>query len=112
MTFLFTVDGGYSDFGDWSACSADCGRGTQTRTRTCTNPAPAHGGADCVGDSSEARECNTHACPGNVLWLLSSIVRFDFICSSRPKFFKWYLLPSGDTIFCSLFGYGTFLLFC
>ena len=59
------VDGGYSDFGDWSVCSAECGGGIQTRTRTCTNPAPAHGGADCVGDSTETRECNTQACPGN-----------------------------------------------
>ena len=59
------VDGGYSDFGDWSECSAECGGGTQTRSRTCTNPAPAHGGADCVGDSSETRKCNTQACPGS-----------------------------------------------
>ena len=62
---LISVDGGYSDFEDWSECSAECGGGTQTRTRTCTNPAPAHGGADCVGDSTETRECNTQACPGN-----------------------------------------------
>ena len=60
------MDGGYSAYGDWSACSADCGGGTQTRTRTCTNPAPANGGADCVGDSSETRDCsNTDGCPGN-----------------------------------------------
>jgi len=50
------VDGGWSD---WGACSADCGGGTQTRT--CTNPAPANGGADCVGDPSQT--CNTQACP-------------------------------------------------
>ena len=60
------VDGGYSDFGDWSVCSAECGGGTQTRSRTCTNPAPVFGGADCVGDSSETRECNTQGCPGEI----------------------------------------------
>ena len=60
------VDGGFSDFGDWSKCSAECGGGTQTRTRTCTNPAPARGGADCVGDSSETRDCNTQGCPGEI----------------------------------------------
>ena len=60
----FSVDGGYSDFGDWSECSTECGGGTQTRTRTCTNPAPANGGADCVGDSTETRKCNTQGCPG------------------------------------------------
>ena len=67
LNWLITVDGGYSDFGDWSECSNDCGGGTQTRTRTCTNPAPAHGGADCVGDSSETRECSsTTGCPGKL----------------------------------------------
>lgn len=38
----------------------------QTRTRTCTNPPPAHGGNDCsnLGPSSSTRECNTQGCPG------------------------------------------------
>ena len=58
------VDGGYSDFGDWSACSVPCGEGTQTRTRTCTNPAPAHGGADCVGEASQTQTCKENDCPG------------------------------------------------
>ena len=58
-----TVDGGWSDFGDWSECSADCGGGTQTRTRTCTNPAPANGGAYCVGSATETQDCNTAGAP-------------------------------------------------
>ena len=61
--FNVTVDGGFSDFGDWSECSAECGGGTQTRSRTCTNPAPANGGADCVGWKSETQKCNTQKCP-------------------------------------------------
>ena len=64
---LISVNGGYSDFGDWSECSAECEGGTQTRTRTCTNPAPAHGGADCVGVGSETRNCNTHPCPSKII---------------------------------------------
>lgn len=48
------VNGGWS----WSACSASCGGGTQTGT--CTNPAPANGGAYCTGPSTQA--CNTQAC--------------------------------------------------
>ena len=62
------VDGGWSDFGAWSECSADCEGGTQTRTRTCTNPAPANGGADCVGDATETQDCNTHGCPVDGGW--------------------------------------------
>jgi len=56
------TDGGYSDFSDWTKCSAECNGGKQSRTRTCTNPAPANGGADCVGDATETRDCNTGNC--------------------------------------------------
>jgi len=49
------VNGGWSA---WSACSAPCGGGTQTRT--CTNPPPSCGGATCSGPSSRA--CNTQPC--------------------------------------------------
>ena len=64
-----SVDGGYSKFGSWSKCSAECGGGTQTRSRTCTNPAPANGGADCVGASIQERDCNTKGCPGQIeIW--------------------------------------------
>jgi len=53
VTFTTTgpvVNGGWSE---WSECSATACGTTGTQTRTCTNPAPANGGADCVGDSSQ-----------------------------------------------------------
>ena len=59
------VNGGWSD---WSACSVSCGGGTQTRT--CTNPAPSGGGADCVGASSQS--CNTQACSPTCSWQATS----------------------------------------
>ena len=59
-----SVDGMYGEFGDWSECSAECGGGTQTRSRRCNNPAPKNGGADCEGKSEEMRACNTNPCPG------------------------------------------------
>ena len=39
------------------------------RTRTCTNPKPADGGAGCEGESEDARECGTDAClfPGTIM---------------------------------------------
>ena len=56
MYLHVAVNGGFSDF---DACSKTCGDGIQTRT--CTEPAPAFGGADCVGDKTKA--CNLAECP-------------------------------------------------
>ena len=44
-----TVDGNWGDWGVWGDCSKRCGPGKQTRTRSCDNPAPAHGGSICPG---------------------------------------------------------------
>ena len=60
------VDGGWSHFGNWSECSATCGGGNQTRNRSCSNPAPAFGGADCAGDAEDYQECNTEECAGRI----------------------------------------------
>ena len=68
MREILMIDGGWSDFGDWSECSAECGGGTKKRDRTCTNPAPEHGGTECQEDGSENQECNTHNCPINGGW--------------------------------------------
>ncbi|XP_063683609.1 coadhesin-like [Bolinopsis microptera] len=62
------VNGGWTDFGDWSECSAECGTGSQTRSRSCSNPAPANGGQECLGDDNESQECNTQGCPVNGGW--------------------------------------------
>lgn len=62
FSLFFTVDGAWSDWSQWSQCSNTCGPGQETRTRTCTNPAPEHGGKPCPGDDSESRSCI--GCPG------------------------------------------------
>src|SRR3989344_3744687 len=62
------VDGGWSAWSAWGSCSASCGGGIQYRYRTCTNPVPAYGGADCVGPSSESQACNTQECPIDGGW--------------------------------------------
>ncbi|XP_067684447.1 coadhesin-like [Haliotis asinina] len=69
------VDGGWSDYTAWteySTCTTTCGGGSQfkTRDRSCTNPAPAHGGRDCDGDTRDRseRDCNTHPCPIDGGW--------------------------------------------
>ncbi|KAL9963174.1 hypothetical protein ACROYT_G032349 [Oculina patagonica] len=59
------VHGGYSQWSSWSQCSRSCDGGTQTRTRSCTNPPPAYGGKDCtrLEGAKESRECNSFGCP-------------------------------------------------
>ena len=61
-----SVDGGWGAWSGWSECSAECGGGTQTKSKQCNNPAPANGGADCQGESTKTRECNTQACEGKI----------------------------------------------
>ncbi len=60
------VDGGWSA---WVAgtCSAQCGGGSLISTRTCDAPAPACGGAACVGDAQTSAPCNPQACSGDTL---------------------------------------------
>merc|ERR1712061_145242 len=57
------VDGGFSDWDEWTPCTAECGGGDQTRSRRCDNPAPQFGGLDCVGDFTECQRCNLDPCP-------------------------------------------------
>lgn len=52
VSYLPPTDGAWSSYG---TCSSTCTGGIQTRT--CTNPAPVNGGAECSGDSQQA--CNT-----------------------------------------------------
>lgn len=60
---LFAVDGVWAAWGSWGTCTVTCGGGTQTRSRTCTNPAPQYNGADCPGSDGSSQDCNTHHCP-------------------------------------------------
>lgn len=59
------VDGDWSAWGSWGTCSLTCGVGQKTRSRTCTSPAPAYGGNNCTGNSTDTASCNVTGCPGN-----------------------------------------------
>jgi len=59
------VNGGFSEWSAYSTCSKSCGGGSKKRTRSCTNPAPANGGADCNGATVDEVECGTDLCPVN-----------------------------------------------
>ena len=55
------VDCAMGDWGEWSACSKNCGGGTQTRNRVVITQ-PNAGGQAC-GDLVETKPCNTDPCP-------------------------------------------------
>lgn len=59
------VDGGWSEWTSWTDCEGLYGEeGIQNRTRSCTNPAPLKGGAQCEGDASETQTCVPVTCDG------------------------------------------------
>lgn len=60
---LCVTDGNWAAWSDWTSCTATCAGGDKIRTRTCTDPAPENGGAECEGSSSQSITCNTHECP-------------------------------------------------
>lgn len=58
------VDGGWSEWNNWSECPKSCGGAIHFRTRKCDNPRPDHGGRSCADDYREFEQCNTQLCPG------------------------------------------------
>ena len=84
ISFLYTADCEWSDFGEWSNCSVDCGNGEQERTRK-IEKAAAFGGNNCTGLGKETRACKIKECPGIVNTILIRLTIF------HPKeFFHFY----------------------
>ncbi|TRY80725.1 hypothetical protein TCAL_06305 [Tigriopus californicus] len=55
-------------FSEWTngPCSVSCGKGKMVQTRTCSKPAPQHGGRDCVGATFQISECIRPECPSKL----------------------------------------------
>ena len=70
------MNGGWSVWAGWSECDVTCGSGTRSRTRSCDNPAPAHGGEDCAGADHNTDVCVLNTCPGRVDWFFPFNVIF------------------------------------
>uniref|UniRef100_A0A8C3TT96 Hemicentin-1 n=1 Tax=Catharus ustulatus TaxID=91951 RepID=A0A8C3TT96_CATUS len=62
------VAGEWSPWGPWGPCSSTCGKGSQTRLRLCSSPAPAHGGPRCQGPDSQLQLCYRRRCPVDGKW--------------------------------------------
>ncbi|WAR27191.1 ADT1-like protein [Mya arenaria] len=62
------VDGVWSLWSAWGACSVTCADGTQLRTRSCTFPPDAAKGKDCGGNGNATQTCNLGGCPVDGFW--------------------------------------------
>ena len=80
LLFSLLVDGGFTDWSEWTSCSQTCGTGSQIRFRTCSNPIPQHGGMDCDGTMTEVQSCKLSDCP--------SLSSFSFPVFLRKHIFE------------------------
>ena len=103
-TLFVLVNGRWSAWLSWGACSRTCGGGAQRRSRTCTNPPPRNGGAACSGGRFQTRQCNSIGCPGTFLivnTVQESIMLYTNL--SRKRLSSQFIKP-----FCSLREESTF----
>uniref|UniRef100_A0A182Q292 Cell adhesion molecule n=1 Tax=Anopheles farauti TaxID=69004 RepID=A0A182Q292_9DIPT len=56
------IDGGWTAWSGWTECTEPCGFGRSLRLRSCSNPAPRHGGRPCEGVESEIKTCKLREC--------------------------------------------------
>ncbi|XP_068698443.1 uncharacterized protein [Montipora foliosa] len=58
------IDGGYSEWTEWSVCSHTCGGGSAVRHRLCVNPPQQENGQFCdvIGPDVQTKQCNTGNC--------------------------------------------------
>ena len=72
-----------------------CGGGTQSRTRTCTNPTPQYGGASYPGTDTTSQDCNTQIC---ISEFIAKGFLYDFQFALYKKKAKTTLQPSFESL--------------
>ena len=82
------VDGGFSNWTDWSICSRPCGEGTSFSRRYCNNPVPALKGKECSGIDIMTKPCYMPNCMCMLFFVLSKEVCFErnvfiLVCNKR-----------------------------
>ncbi len=93
-----SIDGEWTNWSPWSSCAS----GTQTRTRSCTNPSPSWAGKPCSWDSSESQSCNVPL--DGICWLTNGCSRGAYIAKADTTTeYKWSCsgLFWGNTTSCT-----------
>lgn len=86
------VNGGWSVWSIWSQCSVTCDNGTRLRQRTCTSPAPNHGGELCHGIHQMNQTCINEACSESKLVMCLSAFSYSINIIRRLRVDKRELL--------------------
>eukprot|EP00094_Tigriopus_californicus_P001543 TCALIF_01492-PA protein Name:"Similar to HMCN1 Hemicentin-1 (Homo sapiens)" AED:0.05 eAED:0.09 QI:23/0/0/1/0.5/0.66/3/0/223 len=55
-------DGQWTEWIEWTDCTATCGGGYRQRSRTCDDPSPSLGGIYCTGEAFELGLCGAGLC--------------------------------------------------
>lgn len=61
----FSGESGFTEWSEWSLCSATCGDGLEVRTRECKPESPK---SECVNASVQNKSCYHEPCPGKNIW--------------------------------------------
>ena len=64
FVLYLSVNGQWSEWASWGACSATCGHAEQFRSRTCDFPPDKPTGHDCSGQANQTGDCTKQDCPG------------------------------------------------
>lgn len=103
-TALTPIDGGWSNWSEYSRCSRMCGGGVQSSTRSCDYPSPSNGGKYCIGTRIKYRSCYIQDCPEGHLDFREEQCREldnnNFEIPSVEKNVKW--VPKYGGNFCIL----------
>lgn len=56
------MDDGWTEWSNWTSCSATCGESKKQRVRECKTNRPALNGLPCIGPSIQYETCDVPDC--------------------------------------------------
>ncbi|XP_060552963.1 hemicentin-1-like isoform X1 [Ruditapes philippinarum] len=90
------ANGGWTNWGQWSACSVTCGDGLKSRSRTCTNPPPSINGQYCDGNPFEDVVCTKSSCSPNIVFKAKGITNKQNLGTGNTIIFGSILVNEGN----------------